>query len=305
MIQEDVVNGTFVVPFTANPGRVVVGFGDAAQLSFARAQDTSLRVIPALLNRTLATGATLMLQASNDLSFSGPVHVNNPSGIGGALTLQAGRSVALNSALSTDGGNLSVTANAPQASGVVNSQRDPGAATITMGKGSTIDATGATARFAVADGAGLSSNARGTIALTTVTAGTVQVAGAALTPAGPELVGSTTINGNLQLASDSGLLVDVIGAHAGEYDTVQVNGTVSLNGLLSFRVSGYTPQAGRVFTLIANDGSDPVQGSFKALAEGAALPVNGLLWHISYRGGDGNDVTLSMDSKLYLPLVQR
>jgi hypothetical protein len=51
--------------------------------------------------------------------------------------------------------------------------------------------------------------------------------------------------------------------------------------------------AGTVYTIVANDLSDPVAGTFSGLAEGATINVGGNVFRISYAGGDGNDVTLT------------
>ena len=53
------------------------------------------------------------------------------------------------------------------------------------------------------------------------------------------------------------------------------------------------------FTVIANDGSDPVivsdffTSGGTPLTEGASFVSDGATWQISYTGGDGNDVTLT------------
>jgi hypothetical protein len=56
----------------------------------------------------------------------------------------------------------------------------------------------------------------------------------------------------------------------------------------------YSPPAGTTFTIIDNDGTDPVVGTFQGLAEGAFITQNGLNLKLSYHGGDGNDVTLTV-----------
>jgi hypothetical protein len=60
---------------------------------------------------------------------------------------------------------------------------------------------------------------------------------------------------------------------------------------LAFVGSGTVP-VGTVYTLIANDGSDAVVGTFAGLPQGKIFTANGQFWQISYTGGDGNDVTL-------------
>lgn len=291
--RDDGANSTFVASFAGAGGRVAIGFGEASQLTYPRAEAASLTVRPDLLTRTLNPGAALTLQASNDLTFIDPVIANNSRGSAGPLTLQAGRTVALNSALVTDGGELIVIGNDTLAGGVVDAQRDPGDATITMGAGSSVNAGAGAARFELRDGAGKTNAGRATITLTSVTAATTQVAGAPLTPGGAGAVGTTSIVGDLALEAGSGLTVDITGPTAGQYDLVSVAGAVSLGGPFSFAPSGYTPGGGQLLTIIANDGADPVVGAFSNLAEGDFLTVGGVNLRISYVGGTGNDVTLT------------
>jgi trimeric autotransporter adhesin len=74
---------------------------------------------------------------------------------------------------------------------------------------------------------------------------------------------------------------------------IQATGTVTLNGTLSINLIGL-PAAGQQFTIIDNASTGPVNGTFKGLPEGAALSVSGQTFYISYRGGDGNDVVLTV-----------
>ncbi len=89
------------------------------------------------------------------------------------------------------------------------------------------------------------------------------------------------------------------------YDQLVVNGTVTLTGdnntLSTTLLNGYVPKAGDVFTVINNDGTDAVTGTFKGLAEGATFELNGVVFKISYVGGTGNDVTLSVVSVPAVP----
>ena len=56
---------------------------------------------------------------------------------------------------------------------------------------------------------------------------------------------------------------------------------------------GFTPSAGQTFTIIANDLSDAVVGTFSGLPEGSIITAGAARFRISYAGGSGNDVTLS------------
>ena len=83
----------------------------------------------------------------------------------------------------------------------------------------------------------------------------------------------------------------------GDFRAIQlaVTGTVSIGGaVLDALVTNgpLPPPALAAFTIIDNDGSDPVNGTFADLQEGAALTVGAFRLQITYRGGDGNDVVL-------------
>jgi len=82
---------------------------------------------------------------------------------------------------------------------------------------------------------------------------------------------------------------------AGGSDSIHVTGTVTLSSpTLSITLPGAIPAAGQKFTLIDNDGSDAVIGTFAGLPEGAVFDVSGVDFSISYHGGDGNDVVLTV-----------
>jgi autotransporter-associated beta strand protein len=51
---------------------------------------------------------------------------------------------------------------------------------------------------------------------------------------------------------------------------------------------------GTVLTLISNTSANPISGAFSNLAEGAIVTVNGNNFQASYTGGDGNDLTLTV-----------
>src|SRR5262249_38811192 len=75
-------------------------------------------------------------------------------------------------------------------------------------------------------------------------------------------------------------------------------GAVSLNGAILNVTVGAAPIANGIYTLINNDGTDPVSGTFTAsdgtttLNNGDSLTLGGKSFRIFYTGGDGNDVML-------------
>ena len=81
-------------------------------------------------------------------------------------------------------------------------------------------------------------------------------------------------------------------------DSVQVTGTVTFDSPYLYPSLLGVPAAGQSFTIIDNDGTDPVNGTFRDssfhdLPERATLTVGGYPMRISYSGGDGNDIVLT------------
>lgn len=79
------------------------------------------------------------------------------------------------------------------------------------------------------------------------------------------------------------------------YDQMNVTGGVTLTGgALTVATSGFTPVAGATYTIINNITAGPVTGTFNGLTEGAEVVNTGVTYTISYQGGDGNDVVLTV-----------
>ncbi len=82
------------------------------------------------------------------------------------------------------------------------------------------------------------------------------------------------------------------------YDQQNVTGTVDLGSgvttLSVLRLESYKPNKGTTFMIISNDGTDAVTGTFRDLPEGGTLNVDGVVYSITYRGNDGNDVVLTV-----------
>ncbi|PID30321.1 hypothetical protein CSA80_02765 [Candidatus Saccharibacteria bacterium] len=71
--------------------------------------------------------------------------------------------------------------------------------------------------------------------------------------------------------------------------------------ILTSRFNGYTPQQGQSFTIIDNTGPNAIFGTFKDLPEGATFEQNGIVFRISYVGGTGNDVVLTVQNQPTAP----
>jgi outer membrane autotransporter protein len=101
-------------------------------------------------------------------------------------------------------------------------------------------------------------------------------------------IGTMTVNGNFSLGS--GTVYEVEVDDAGNSDKVVVIGTVSLAGALSVLAENGTYAPSTKYTIIDNDGSDAVTGSFSSLKTNFAF----LDPSVVYNGGDGNDVVLTL-----------
>ncbi|MCO6044130.1 hypothetical protein NG895_09440, partial [Aeoliella sp. ICT_H6.2] len=95
-------------------------------------------------------------------------------------------------------------------------------------------------------------------------------------------------------ASNPRLAVQLNGTTAGSgHDQLKVNGTVEIAGELDVTL-GYSPAVGDSFTILDNDGTDPIVGTFNGLSEGGILAVGTDYFSITYEGGDdGNDIVLT------------
>jgi hypothetical protein len=127
-----------------------------------------------------------------------------------------------------------------------------------------------------------------------------------LRPAEPGVVGIgaspaiLTMHG-LTMGVGAKLVIEIFGTTPGmaanNHDQAFIRGGVTLNdAVLVLDFGGFVPAVGDQFVIIANDGDDAIQGSlFRGLPEGAiAAVVGGRAIRISYVGGDGNDVVLTV-----------
>ncbi len=107
----------------------------------------------------------------------------------------------------------------------------------------------------------------------------------------------TPLTGNSATVTlTSGSTFEIAGTPLPTIGKLSATGTVALAGAtLSLNVApGTSFPLGSTYTIIDNDGSDPVVGTFAGLAEGATVTAsNGGTFRISYVGGTGNDVVLT------------
>jgi len=111
--------------------------------------------------------------------------------------------------------------------------------------------------------------------------------------------GLLTINGGLglTLASNANYAVELNGLTIGsQYDSTLVSGSGFINisnSELSVSL-GFTPSVGDQFDILTNLTGHAVLGTFDGLSEGGIINAGGTDLQISYFGGTGNDVVLTV-----------
>lgn len=113
----------------------------------------------------------------------------------------------------------------------------------------------------------------------------------------PGLSPGCLTTGNLTFNAGSAYDFEIGGTTAcSDYDQLKTIGTVSLTGgtVNATIVNGFKPAKDQVYVIVDNDSSDAVTGTFTDLPEGATFSVGGYVYKISYVGGDGNDITLTV-----------
>ncbi|WP_028445790.1 DUF4347 domain-containing protein, partial [Chitinimonas koreensis] len=105
------------------------------------------------------------------------------------------------------------------------------------------------------------------------------------------------VNHDLTLASGAEVQVDLGGPVAStSYDQINVTGALDLSGgTLTINSNAYAPVAGDSFQIFAHGGAGAIT-AFPGIAQGALIAYNGEVLHASYTAGDGNDFALTANS---------
>lgn len=105
-------------------------------------------------------------------------------------------------------------------------------------------------------------------------------------------VGTLTIDNNLILDGNLAVEVNDVTTAGTDFDQLVVNGTLTLGASATLVPTGAPPTTGDL-TIIANDRSDAVSGTFNGLDEGDAITIGGQIFEVSYAGDtDSNDIVL-------------
>lgn len=152
-----------------------------------------------------------------------------------------------------------------------------------------------TVNAGVFGGAGSTSNS--------VVIGTGVGAGANFAP-GNNGIGTFTTTGSLTLRSDATLLCEFSPSTV-TADQIAANGVTLNNAIFSPQIVGSSTaiSGGTVFKLINNTSATAVTGTFNGLPEGSTVTVGVNSCRLSYVGGDGNDVTLTVLGGAQPPVI--
>ncbi|QEL17930.1 YDG domain-containing protein [Limnoglobus roseus] len=310
--------GTTPLPVRVAGGNVVVNtnYGNVLLASDAAASVT-------VSETAVISGQTAGPPMINLTTTAGALTVATPLGnvSGGTVSLTGAAGVVLNAQLG-NAATGAIAVNGPL-SGSGNIVLGTGGLTVTQDTDSTFGGSIAGSQSFVKAGIGtLALTAANAYGNTSVSAGRLYVSNAATAGAltvadgatfgGAATVGATGVAGTLQPGGPgtgtavlntgdvsfgaSGARVLAVDLNGTGYDQVNVVGSVDLTGatLTPTLGSGYKPALNTKFAIISNDGTDAVTGTFAGLAEGATFVLDGRTYTISYVGGDGNDVTLTV-----------
>ena len=133
--------------------------------------------------------------------------------------------------------------------------------------------------------------------ITVATGGLKVVSGGTLSPgAALGTAGLLSLSGGLTLQSGGTYAVDLFGTGQGTtYDATLVNlGAISLGSSTLALNLGYVPNPGDSFDILANTTGSAITGTFNGLAEGSQIVIGSTDLSITYLGGTGHDVVLTV-----------
>jgi autotransporter-associated beta strand protein len=129
-----------------------------------------------------------------------------------------------------------------------------------------------------------------------VTIGTGSGAGALLSPGiGAKEATTLTIQSALTFKSDATYACR-LNTRKSKVDRVIANGvTIEKGAQVAFKITGNKQlRTGKTAVLIKNPSATPISGTFANLPEGAIFRAGPNTFQVSYEGGDGNDLTLTV-----------
>ncbi|HEY3663613.1 MAG TPA: autotransporter-associated beta strand repeat-containing protein, partial [Chthoniobacterales bacterium] len=224
----------------------------------------------------LGSGTLIVGASSLSTTFSGLLQPGTPSGGSGTGALsKIGNGTLTLSGASLYTAGTTISAGSLVVSNTAGSATGPGAVSVTAG---------------TLGGSGIIAGA--------VTVGTGSGTGAFLAPAhGGKKQLTLTIQGSVTFNADATYTYTFKAkGRKSKIDKVIANG-VTINSGAKVNLSGTTQgplTPGATLTLIKNTAATPIVGTFSNLPDGGIVTVNGNNFQVSYAGGDGNDLTLTV-----------
>ncbi|MEI7852463.1 MAG: hypothetical protein WCJ06_02030 [Planctomycetota bacterium] len=126
------------------------------------------------------------------------------------------------------------------------------------------------------------------------------VGGGIFTPGSP--VGTFSIGKDLSLGSNNIFVTQIDGAIAGSFGQVSVAGLVNLSNASLNISSALNLSIGQKVMIINNASVNSISGQFQGLVEGSSITSGPVSFTISYKGGSGNDVVLTVTNVVIPPL---
>jgi autotransporter-associated beta strand protein len=131
-----------------------------------------------------------------------------------------------------------------------------------------------------------------------VTVGAGNGSGAVLAPGylhGTNRPGTLTIQSLLTFNGDGIYQMELNSSRAMADEIAALGVVINAGAQFSFAdIGNSTLPIGTVFTIINNTSATPIAGAFSNLPDGSTFTSNGNAYQVSYEGGDGNDLTLTV-----------
>ncbi len=211
-------------------------------------------------NVGLGTGNSIDVTAGKTLTFSGTITDLSSEGVC-ALVKSSGT------------GTLILT----------NTNTYTGATTVNAG---TLLVNGSITASATTVASGATLGGTGTVGSVTINSGGTLAPGASV---GTFTTAATTLNGTLAIEI----------ASAASADRLNASGAVTLGGALTVTAPAGLP-AGTAFTILNKTSAGAIGGIFTGKPQDSVFTAGGNSWVVSYTGGDGNDITLTVATALQL-----
>jgi len=248
--------------------RVELADGTVLTIEFHRAPGTSLGSIEGA-GRVILGANNLTTGKNNlDTTFSGIIE--DGTSAGGSLTKVGTGNLTLTTANSYTGGTI-VNEGILLVNNTIGSATGTGAVQVMAG---TLGGSG------IIEGA--------------VAVGTARGPGAILGPGNGTIPGTLTIQNKLTLKQDATCRI-AINSSTPAADQVIANGIRIRGAQIVFDDFGTSVlPSGTTFTVLSNTAATAITGTFSNLADGSTITVGSNTFEVSYEGGDGNDLTLTV-----------